>query len=177
MNSFVYPLRRISCEISRSAAITAYHGYISSILRYGIILWGRCVEIDQAFVMQKKCLRAIFGLKQIDSCRPFFRKYKILTLPCIYILESCIFVFKHKNLFQQATSYYAPRSHNTNKLYKPKTNLTLTSNNSYIMCIKLYNKIPSTITTLPFFKFKRILTKILIDKCFYSVLEFLDYKL
>lgn len=177
MNSFLYPLRRISCEVSRSAAITAYHGYISSILRYGVIMWGRSVDIDQAFVMQKKCLRAIFGLKQTDSCRPFFKKYKILTLPCLYVLESCIFVFKHKELFQPTASYYTPRSVNANKLYRPRTNLTCTSNNCYIMCIKLFNKIPNSIKTLPFPKFKRALVKQLTDRCFYSVHEFLDYKL
>lgn len=179
INSFVYPLRRISQVVNKEAAITAYYGYVNSLLRYGIIIWGRCVDIERVFIMQKRCLRAIFGLKLTDSCRPYYREHKILTLTSIYILDVSIFVFQHKSIFQEAStmSKYSVRPKYQNKLFRPITRLTLSSNNSFIMAIKIYNKIPDNLKIMTFYRFKSNLTRWLAEKCFYSINEFFNYKI
>lgn len=180
LNSFVYPLRRIAQTVSKESALTAYYGYVNSLLSYEILIWGRCVNIEQVFKMQKRCVRSIFGLKMTDSCRPYFRQFKILTLTSIYILDISVFVFKNKDIFQLANpmSNYSVRLRYKNKLFRPQTRLTLTTNNSYMMAIKIYNKIPDTYKEMTLLsRFKINLTKWLTQKCFYSINEFFEYKL
>lgn len=179
LNSFVYPLRQIAQTVSKKAAITAYYGYANSLLRYGIVVWGRCPDVENTFRIQKRCIRAIFGINQIDSCRPYFRKYNILTLTSLYILDACVFVYKNKSLFQQASAVTSrnARTQYKHKLFRPNTRLTLASNSSFIMCIKIFNNIPFALRDMTFFRFKKTLTRWLAEKCFYSIHEFFDYKL
>lgn len=176
INRFIFVLRRVSQVVSREVAITAYNGYVSSSLRYGIIMWGNSGDSVGAFILQKRCIRSIFGLKQLDSCRPYFKKYRLLTLPCLYIMEVSIFVHKHKNLFQQncEASTRLLRNQYRNKLYKPPSRLQLVSKNSFIMCIQIYNKLPEMLKEMKFNKFKNCLKTWLTERCFYTVKEFLD---
>lgn len=85
LNRFVYVLYKLNKISGLQVALTAYHGYVSSILSYGILIWGNCTDINKAFIAQKKCIRAICGRKQTDSCRPLFKKFNILTLTGMYI--------------------------------------------------------------------------------------------
>ncbi|KOB65431.1 putative rotatin, partial [Operophtera brumata] len=48
---------------------------------------------------QKRCIRAMFHLKMIDSCKPFFYKYNILTIPSLYIFETAMFVKDNPDIF------------------------------------------------------------------------------
>lgn len=178
INKFVYALRRVSQTVSLQAAKEAYHGYVDSTLRYGIVLWGNCTEMDTAFKIQKRCIRAMFGLRQTDSCRPYFKENDILPLPCVYILEVCIFVFNHKYLFQnqQDVSKRTLRSRYQNKLYKPFVNLTLTSKNCFIMCINIFNKLPDTFKVEGLNTFKKLTKKYLLSNGFYSIKEYLEHK-
>lgn len=178
INRFVFALRRISQVVSKEAALTSYYGYIHSILQYGITMWGRSSNTDDVFIMQKKCIRAIFGLKTIESCRPYFKKYHILSLPCVYILSASIFVYEHAYFFKTFNELHKnpTRSQYRNKLYIPSTKLSLIAKNSYIMCIKIYNKLPDDIKDLPYLKFKKSLKRWLQEKCFYSIQEYLEYK-
>lgn len=94
LDRFVYVIRRLRETSTIKAALLAYHGYISSMLRYGIILWGNCVEILKLFRVQKKIIRAMCNKSSMDTCKPLFLSLKILTLPCLYIFEIGNFVKK-----------------------------------------------------------------------------------
>lgn len=174
LNRFIYALKRISQTVSKEAAITAYNGYIASALRYGIIIWGNSSDSMRAFIVQKRCVRSIFGLCQMDSCRPFFKQYKLLTLPCLYILEMCLFVHKHQYLFLKniEVSTRVLRKQHRNRLFKCASRLQLVEKNSFHMSIKIYNKLPDEYKMLPLNKFRTAVTTWLAENCFYSVKEF-----
>lgn len=87
LNSFVYPLRRLSTRVNKETALLAYHGYVASLLRYGVVLWGNCCEIKRLFISQKKCIKAICKKPTRTSCKDLFYELKLLTLPSLYILE------------------------------------------------------------------------------------------
>lgn len=86
LDRFVYALRRIRDVASENTALLAYHGYVASVLRYGIVIWGNSVDKDRAFKMQKKCIRSVCGARYRETCKPLFRKCKMLPLPCLYII-------------------------------------------------------------------------------------------
>ncbi|KAF9821776.1 hypothetical protein SFRURICE_001887, partial [Spodoptera frugiperda] len=68
---------------------------------YGVVFWGQSTNREFVFKLQKRCIRAIYGIKKTDSCVPYFKKSKILTLPALYILETAIFVKNNLNLFKK----------------------------------------------------------------------------
>lgn len=61
-------------------------------LRYDICFWGSCGEtlFQTLFVLQKRVVNFMHGSNQVQSCRPFFLLYKILTLTSFFILETAI---------------------------------------------------------------------------------------
>lgn len=77
------------------------------------------------------------------------------------------------HLFQEKKDncYFATR--HPNRLCVPPSRSALRSKNSTHMCVMIYNKIPENIKILTFNKFKIKLHEWLIDKCYYSMNEFM----
>lgn len=170
LNKFSYALRNLAKVVCVQAVLTAYHAYVATALRYGVIFWGNSTNKDKAFKAQKQCIRAIFGLRQTDSCKPYFRRSKLMTLPCIYILESALFVKTNIHLFEFKTRL----RHNDKLELKPhKTNLFKQS--ILYMAPLVYNKIPKCLRTISEIGiFKQRLQNLLETKCYYSIKEFLE---
>lgn len=180
LNCFAFALRNLRKTVGITAALLAYHGYVSSVLRYGIVIWGNSTDSNRAFVVQKKCIRSIFGAGPLESCRPLFRKHKLLTLVCLYILEMGVFVKKHPNLFVKAnnTNYKIGKmSRDPSKLAIPMCSTTFCHNNSSVMAIKVFNTIPKEIRELPTKYFQNKLKVWLTEKCFYTIFEFMNLKI
>nr|CAI5838007.1 unnamed protein product [Callosobruchus analis] len=96
VNSCLYMFRNLKRILNKDQLISLYHAYVDSRLRYGVCLWGMCSSLSDVFITQKKVIRVIAGISQDQSCRPFFKEYKILTLACIYIYEVCTYIFNNK---------------------------------------------------------------------------------
>lgn len=176
LDRFVYALNRIRQVASQEAAVMAYNGYVSSTLRYGLILWGNSVDAQRAFVLQKKCIRSICGAHYLDSCKPLFKKLNILPLPCLYIFEIGNFVHKYDGLFKKNKDYQH-RGRRGERLCIPPQRLALCSRNSYCMAVRIYNKIPDNFKKLTFVEFRSKLQNFLMNKLYYTVNEFLNDKL
>lgn len=174
LNQFVFALKRLRRTASESVALTAYHGYVSSLLRYGLLLWGNCTNINKIFLIQKKCLRAIYGLSPLISCRPIFKKEKLLTLTGLYILQTCIFVKEHPNLFISCNIESRYTHRDPTRLRMPIHKSALCHKNSLIVAVKIFNKIPKEIRKLSTKQFKFKLHKWLLSYAHYDLKEFLD---
>lgn len=178
LDRFVFALRRLRNTVSMEAAITAYYGYVASVLNYGLILWGNSVEVDKLFKLQKRCIRAITKTWFTDSCRPLFKNLRILPLACMYIRSVCLFAMSHPEYFRKLNEVKTRtmRAQYMNLLHQPQCNTYIYEKNVYNMCIKLFNNLPNEIRCLKGKEFKFRLTDWLFDYCFYSVNEFLNYK-
>lgn len=96
-----FALSVLAQNISIDTALAAYHAYVDSKLRYGIIFWGSSSEASRVLIIQKRCLRSIYHVSHMESCRPIFINNKILTSTCIYILESISFIKQNLDLFSK----------------------------------------------------------------------------
>lgn len=175
INRCVYILKRLRNTVSTKAAITAYHVYVSSVLSYGLILWGESTDHKKAFIAQKKCIRALYGLGQRDSCRDIFSKLRILTLTCMYIREVCLLAKNHPEYFKRkgdVNTYITTR--HKNKLYFPTCRINMAKNSVIFRTIAIYNKIPDNFKSLPINLFKNRLTNWLMRKQFYNIDEFMN---
>lgn len=177
INKFVYALKQVTNVTNIKTAVMSYHAYVESLLRYGLIMWGNSTDFQRAFIAQKKCMRAICGLKPDDSCRPIFKKLGLLPLPSLYIYEICMFVMKNKQLFKTANDVN-PR--NRRDPYKLVLNdlprLSKYNSNCLAMCVCIYNKIPRHFKALNTKLFKIKFHKWLLECSFYSLKEFIDKK-
>lgn len=177
LDKFVFALRKLRQTVSKETALIAYNGYVASLLRYGIVIWGNSVEVQRVFIAQKKCVRAVYGAEYLAHCRPIFKDLKILTLTGLYIYEICLFVRKNPHFFPLHDEILKKvNSRNPTKLYTPRHRLHLYSRNAYCMAITLYNKLPAQLKTLSFNKFRKNLYSWLVDKCFYTVKEYLSHR-
>ena len=61
-------------------------------ISYNIQLWGCSVNAHRIFLNQKRIIRLIFNLKCQESSKPYFIKYSILTVPCIFNLKCVTYV-------------------------------------------------------------------------------------
>lgn len=172
-----YALYKLSKIVDKNAVVTAYHGLVASILHYGVIFWGNCTKREQIFKSQKRCIRAMCGIKSIDSCRDHFKRLSLLSFPCIYIYEVALFVKTNPELFKNAGQIHSRNLRNRKRLVSVKYKTSLLTNSLLGMASKIYNKIPSTIKDLTLQSFKKELKKCLIDKTYYSLNEFFNDKL
>lgn len=130
---------------------------------------------DVQKLLYLKAIRAICGVGPYESCRPLFPKLQLLTLPCLYIYEVCIFVKRNMSLFKKAGDIN--RNHSIrypNRLiheHIPRTTLYL--KNCHAMCIKIYNKIPEDLKLERLDTFKTKLYVWLVTNNFYSLNDFL----
>ncbi|RVE46275.1 hypothetical protein evm_009099 [Chilo suppressalis] len=75
LSSFTYALYELRKCTNAQCALTAYHAHAAAWIRYGIIFWGNSADVQEAFILQKRCIRVIANLSSLESCRP---------LPCWY---------------------------------------------------------------------------------------------
>lgn len=173
INSFSYALHHLSRVVSNDTALTAYYGSVASNLRYGVIFWGNSTNKQDVFIAQKRCLRAIFKLKSTDSCVPCFKSYKILTLPSLYIYEVALFVKNDISKFKKFCDITNFNMRNKDRLCNLKSKTTLMQNSIFCMATKIFNKVPESIKENDTVRFKNKLKALLLEKCYYTVTEFL----
>lgn len=169
---FSYALYMLGKIANKTALLTAYHGYVASTLRYGLIFWGNAANISSVLLAQKRCIRSICKLKTTDTCKPHFRDLNILTVPSLYIYEVLMFVKNNMHLFSHVES-----QRRSDKLQTIATKTAFAHKSVYAMAPKLYNKLPCDIrNSKNNNEFKNKLFKLLNDKVYYSVKEYLDDK-
>nr|CAI5860145.1 unnamed protein product [Callosobruchus analis] len=95
----MYSLRILKKYIDQGTLKIFYHAAFESHVRYGIVMYGRCSTIQKIFIMQKRTLRIMLGMKAMDSCRGKFRSNNILTVYAIFIQECVLFLRKNESLF------------------------------------------------------------------------------
>lgn len=172
-----YLLRNLSFLVSQTAALTAYHALVESAIRYGVVLWGASVDADEVFLMQKRCIRSIFHMKQTESCREVFIQHKLPTFYAICVLECIIFIKENTDLFQDFQRSHAYELRNKKDLNLPAYKLTRLQRNATFLIVKIYNKVPSEVRGLPTTILKRKLKDFLATRPIYSFEEFMDLDL
>lgn len=177
INKFVFALRRIKNLTDIKTALLVYHSHVCSVLRYGITIWGNSTDAQRAFIAQKKCVRSIFNLKWTDSCKPIFIKQKLLTLPSLYIFETCKFVRNNYSLFERDKRFVSRRKVAQKPLVVPRNRLKLCDKNCYTMAVKIFNHLPVEFRSATDLEFNKKVYNWLCERCFYSINEYLECKL
>lgn len=174
--SSFYAISRINNSLPFQSVISVYYSLVYSHMNYNILLWGNSVDAKRVFVIQKRIMRLIFHLHPRDSCRPFFRQHKILTLPSLYIYRCLTYIKEHEHLMVTLSSFHGYSTRNNATLYIPSHTTAKYETSPVYQAITLFNHLPNTVKLLNKIKFTKTIKCILHNKCYYSVKEYLDDK-
>jgi hypothetical protein len=96
--------------------------------------YGPHTHLRKVFNHQRRCIRVLGGLGYRDDCRDIFKTFKILTVPCIYILQCVLYMYKNKNNYCSLNHSHLTKHHNL--LLSIHLRLHKTQNSTRYYCVK-----------------------------------------
>lgn len=167
----LFLLRRLRTCVGVDVLLKVYYAHIQSVMYYGVLIWGNNSKTVKILLMQKKILRI--------SCRPLFRKMRVLTFPALYVYCSIVFVHCNIGCFDMNIDCHAYNTRNVGSLRVHRYNHTSSQRNYPYMSVKLYNYLPVELRELPITLLKARIKDILINEAIYQVSEYfeIDWKL
>lgn len=175
--SSCFLIRQLRSTISENMLRLAYLGTVQSVLLYGLIHWGCSSHLEKAFIMQKRIVRTMVKAHPRNTCKPIFIRLNILTLPSLYIYVLILHIkSSHKKIYQSNNIHnYSTRS-STHQIRLPFARLAVGQQSAEYKGKKLFNKFVSLfgdVESLAVFK-DRLYT-FLVQNCFYSIDEYLNF--
>ncbi len=134
------------------------------------------MQIFPEYSSLKKAVQTIAKLYGRESCKPAFKNLNLLTLPCLYILETCLFFIGKCDLVRGIDIH----SHETRgkENYRTARHRTVVHERLPSQAgVHFVNILPNSIKNAIMPKaFKTRLKTILITEAFYSIDEFMAYE-
>jgi hypothetical protein len=175
LSQLCYAIKTIKSFANKNLDKTMYFVDMHSFLEYCILFRGNARNLQKVFKIQKRAIRLIANVSNTSSCKPYFKKLKIMTLPCIYILE----ILTHtKGSLSKFKTYSMFPSHDT----RNKADLFITTHNTKLFeqsityrGALIYDKLRSEMKSVKSVrKFKKEVTQATsFLNSFYSVEEFM----
>lgn len=173
LNCSCYLVRNLKSVLSVECLLSFYYSEVHSRISYGIVFWGLSVSAQIVFLAQKRILRCIAGVGSRESCRPLFKRYGILPLPSVYILEILLYIFKNKDDFIRNSDFHNYNTRGRNDYMVPMNRINITRRAPSSVGVRLFNQLPSSIKLVSNInKFKKLVKKVLVDNSVYSIEEF-----
>ena len=173
MARVIYNIRKIRQVADETTAKIVFHALLQSNVQYGILIWGNSAHADKAFKMQKKAVRAIASVSQRTPCRPLYKRYEILTLPSLFILECIKSILGRRTDLRTNADIHTHCTKNREKLHTPAVHLTIARSESRYWGFHFYNKLPRHVQEMSPDNLIKTLKKSLIEGAFYTIEEFM----
>lgn len=175
LRSGCFSMGRLRDEVSSDSLKSVYYAHIYSHIRNNIIFWGNCTAANRVFILQKRAIRNIFGVRLPHSCVSLFKKYGVLTMPSIYLYECSMFVKKNPTLFKRNCDVHSHATRNCKKLAVFQHTKSIYEKCPKYCMVHVYNKLPDHIKNEPSLKlFKKNLFNFLLDLNLYRIRDFYD---
>lgn len=170
----VCPLRAVVAVVSVRVALMAYHALIESLLRYAILSWGHAPAAKRLFKLQRRAIRVVAGLGWRTDCRGSFRQFRLLTLPCMYILECLRYARINTDSYSLRSDIHDHDTRGSVNLTVPFHRISASRSGLTYFAPLLFNSLPPLVRQLPLKKFVVHVREHLLLRAYYSVQECLD---
>jgi hypothetical protein len=172
LSRVIFLLKKLKLCTSADLVIKAYFAFFHTHLLYGVTMWGNSPGAKVVFGWQKKAIRCIVGIKQSESCKPFFISLGIMTLSSLYILYSLLLVKDNLEKFHMRGDRHTHNTRSRHLIDADFVRLSKTQKSFLAMGIKLFNRLPAGAREVPRKKFKATIERWLLDLCPYSIQDF-----
>lgn len=175
LKTIIYRLRLLKNELGKNGLLVTYHGLFMSNVRYSVLFFNNNVHIDKLFILQKKAVRILLQLPSRSSLRQKFSENDLITIPGLFILYSCIYLFSHLNDYQLNSDIHKYNTRSKGNLFSNFVKTSSYKNSFLSLGIKFFNKLPTALRNIDVLShFKAQLEALLIKAEPYSVTEFLN---
>lgn len=171
LSSATYAIKKIKELGGKAAARDTYFAYFHSLMTYGVIFWGMAADAGRIFILQKRAVRYILGLKCRDSCRGKFKELNIMTMVCEFIYQNILYVRQNLDNMTFNKDIHNFNTRHKNNIVLPQTRLAKIAKSYLFISIKLYNKIPVDIRNMNDIEFMTCIKHHLIAKSYYKLDE------
>ena len=169
----LFAIRQLRDCVSLAVLNSAYYGLFHANVNYAILAWGHSAHTSRVFRLQRKCIRVMTGMPFRSDCRHQFIDLKILTVPCLYLYASLLYIKDNLDSYSSYTHPYITR-HRDNLV--PTFHRLLRSREATgYFGIAYLNKLLSDVRQLPRAGFARVIKDYLAKNVFYSTNEYLGH--
>jgi len=175
LSSLCYSMKTIKCTVTDKVLRITYYALVQSIMSYGVIFWALAADAPRILIMQKKILRIIEGANWRTHCKPLFKKWKILTLPSLYILNVVRWIKNNEDSFTKNNEVHEYLTRNKENIHLRFQRLTVAQNSPEYMGAKIFNSLPQRIQQIQKKKILREeLLNYLLERPYYNLEEFFE---
>lgn len=137
---------------------------------------GSC-HLGEVFSVQKKVVRIIAGAGCRDHCRPLFQRYRILTLPCCYVLECLMYARDNRGQRGRRDQVHQYETRHRDEFTLPQFRLNRAASSYLYLAYKMYNVLPLDFKNeqLSRSAFKSKVKNMLVEGTFYNTSEYFGY--
>lgn len=174
LSSAYYALNKIKNLFPLQSLLDMYYCLAYPHMSYNILIWGSASDLGRVFVCQKRVIRCIFRIPPQNSCRPYFKTNKILTVASLYIYKCVLHVKANERSFTKLSSYHRYSTRNGDVLLVPAHRTTKFEHSPVYQSIRIYNHLPTHIKIQNYNRFKNTIKTMLWSRGYYSVSEYLN---
>jgi hypothetical protein len=115
LSKLCFAIKTMKSFVNKNMVKTIYFAYMHSSLKYGILFLGNVRNLKKVFKLQKRAIRLIANISSTTRSKPYLKKLKIMTLPCIYIYGTLLYIKMSFSIFKTNFMFH---SHDTRtKIY------------------------------------------------------------
>jgi hypothetical protein len=174
LSSAVFALRKLKPLISSDALKQVYFAHFHSLMSYGSLLWGNSTDAQRVFILQKRAVRILVGVKNRHSCRELFSTQRILTHYSQHMFDLLLFVKKNISQFARV-NVTGKQLRSTGRLRTVPRRMALSRKNPRVIGPTYFEHLPADLRNEPCDEtFGRGLRNLLLDNPLYSINEFMD---
>jgi len=174
LNSACYQMLCLRDTLDIKTRLMVYYGYFYSIMQYGIEFWGFSPGADRIFKVQKKFLRIMTYAPWKSSCKPIFKKHKIMTVPNLTIYKILLMVQSNYEIYSNDNFEHVYNTRYKTNFQLPIHRLRLVEKTPVYAGKKLFNKLPASLKSkINSNFFKSSLNSFLLDKNYYCITDYL----
>jgi len=189
LRGVTYLFTMIRGKVSERVLKQIYYAYAQSHILYSIVIWDASVHVSDVFIAQKRVIRAMAGKRYwrsncaLESCKPLFRSYGILTVYSLYILECFKYLKKFPEKFKKCSDVPEMEGMITreklknmceNDLFVSECRLKQSAENPAVIIPRLFNALPARIKMIKENKvFLQKIREMVMYYQFYDINEYL----
>lgn len=174
INKAYFAILQLKSTLGVEGLLKVYYALVYPHLSYNVVLWGNATNWQKIFVAQKRILRLIFNLKQIETCKHIFKDNKIMTLPGIYLFKCLLIIKQNYSQLDKNCMFHTYETRYGDSISTKKHNTKMYEKSVLYAGSKFFNILPKPLKCInDYEKFKYNLKIFMLDKCFYNIDEYL----